>query len=118
MLRGRRLSRGRRSGNRRWKALGGGRRAWWWQMSGHDALTLILSVVFSVIFVILSVMVVHAIRSLSKATPVMANQAPVPLRTVSACACPPPWPPRRRKDRGEIELLPPGSTVTFADERR
>ena len=61
-------------------------------------------------------MVVHAIRSLSKATPVMANQAPVALRTVPP-HLPPRRPARRSRDRSEIELLPSDATVTFAAER-
>jgi hypothetical protein len=85
-------------------------------MSGHDVLTLSLSVGFLVVFLILSAMVVHAIRSLSKAGPVTANQAPVPLRVVPPSA-PSPRPTRRRKDRGEVELLPADATVTFAAER-
>ena len=89
-------------------------------MSGHEVLTLALSVVFSVVFVILSVMVVHAIRSLSKATPVTANQAAAPLRIVPPRVPPrepPRRPARRKKNRDEIELLPADATVTFAAER-
>ncbi len=89
-------------------------------MSGHEVLTLALSVGFSVVFVILSVMVVHAIRSLSKATPVTANQAAAPLRIVPPRVPPrepPRRPARRKKNRDEIALLPADATVTFAAER-
>ena len=51
-------------------------------MSAHDALTLAISVVCSAVFGILMVMVILGVRSLSKATPVTANEGPEPVRTL------------------------------------
>jgi hypothetical protein len=81
-------------------------------MNAHDALTLAISVVCAAVFGILTVMVLLGLRSISKATPVTANEGPEPVRTP-----PPRRPARRRKDRGESELLPADATVTFAAER-
>ena len=85
-------------------------------MSAHDVSTLTISVVCCAIFVILTVMVFHALLSLSKATPVTANQAPTPVRS-GPPRVPPGRPARRSRDRDEPELLPADATVTFADER-
>ncbi len=85
-------------------------------MSGHDAGTLAVSVVASVVFIALMVEVSRGIWSLSKPTPVTVNDRPAAVRTP-----PPRVPPRRQarrsRDRGEIELLPADATVTFAAER-
>ena len=81
-------------------------------MNAHDALTLAISVLCAAVFGILTVMVLLGLRSISKATPVTANEGPEPVRTP-----PPRRPARRRKDRGESELLPADATVTFAAER-
>ena len=81
-------------------------------MSAHDAGTLAFSVGCTAVFVILAVMVFRGFLSLSKATPVTANEAPAPVPTP-----PPRRPARRRRARNEIELLPADATVTFAAER-
>jgi probable Rubsico expression protein CbbX len=81
-------------------------------MSVHDATTLAITVVCSAVFVILMVMVFLGLRSVSKVTPVTANEAPAPQPIP-----PPRRQARRRRDRGEIELLPADATVTFAAER-
>jgi hypothetical protein len=70
-------------------------------MRGHDAATLAVTVASCAVFGILLVMVFRGIWSLSKATPVTANEAPAPARTA-----PPRRPARRSRDRHEIELLP------------
>jgi hypothetical protein len=66
-------------------------------MSAHEVSTLSISVVCCVIFVILSAMVFHAVRSLSRATPATANGAPLPVRPL------PPRRPARRRDRDELD---------------
>ena len=86
-------------------------------MSAHDVSTLAISVVCCAIFLILTVMVFHALLSLSKTTPMTANQAPAPVRTVPP-RVPPRRPARRSRDRDEPELLPVDATVTFGAERR
>jgi probable Rubsico expression protein CbbX len=87
-------------------------------MSAHDAGTLAFSVGCSAVFVILAVMVFRAFVSLSKATPVTANDAAAPVRTPPGRTPPPHRPARRKRDRDEIELLPADATVTFGAERR
>lgn len=81
-------------------------------MSAHVVSTLAISVVCSAALGILMVMVFLGVWSLSKASPVTANEDPKPVR-----APPPRRPARPRRDRGEIELLPADATVTFAAER-
>ncbi len=80
-------------------------------MSAHTVWTLALTIVFSAFLVIMLAEVLRGVRSLSKATPVTST-GPKPPRTPPARR-----PARRKRDNGEIELLPADATVTFAAER-